>query len=85
MNKKLRTTEQITEIVNAAMESSETLDGDCKNCRVKRVCRVSEDEARQLGRNWNVDMVNGECRGECMSVLEVTVRDLGKAYEAIWQ
>jgi hypothetical protein len=29
-------------------------------------------------------MVNGECRGECIAVLEAAVRLVATKYEAVW-
>ena len=84
MTKALETPEQIKDAINLAMAKSDALDGDCRECQVRRICRVTAEEAKQLGRNWNVDMVNGECRGECMAVLEAIVNVVGKKHEAIW-
>lgn len=84
MTKALQTPQQIKDAINLAMSKSDALDGDCKKCQVRRIRRVTAEEAKQLGRNWNVDMVNGECRGECMSVLGAIVNVVGKQHEAIW-
>lgn len=84
MKKALQTPDRIKDEINVAMANSEELDGDCKECQVRRISRISDVEAKLLGRNWNVDLVNGECRGECMAVLEATVRLLGTKYDAIW-
>lgn len=84
MTKSLETPEQIKDAINLAMAESDALDGDCRECQVRRICRVTAEEANQLGRNWNVDMVNGECQGECKAVLEATVNVVGKKHEAIW-
>lgn len=85
MKKVLQTPEQIKEALNIAMATSEELDGDCKKCQVRRIGRVTEDETKQLGRNWNVEMVNGECRGECMALLRDRAKIIGNKYDAIWQ
>lgn len=82
--KTLETPEQIKDAINTAIAGSDALDGDCKECQVKRICRVTEDCAKQLGRNWNVDIVNGECRNGCMEVLEAIVNVVGKKHEAVW-
>ena len=82
--KKLQTPEQIKNALNVAMSESIALDGDCKGCQVRRIGRVTDEEANHLGRNWNVDMVNGECQGECMAVLEQTAMELGKKVDAVW-
>ena len=52
--------EEIIEALNSAISKSSALDGDCVECRVRRIGRVNDEEGSQLGRNWNVDMVNGE-------------------------
>ena len=84
MTKTLQTPEQIKDAINLPMANSDALDGDCRECKVRRISRVTAEEANQLGRDWNVSMVNGECRGECMAVLEATVNLVGRKYEAIW-
>ena len=66
------------------MAKSDALDGDCKECQVRRVSRLTEEEVTRFGRNWNVDMFSGECRGECLEVLAAELDLLGKKYEAIW-
>jgi len=55
-----------------------------KGCQVLRICATTEEESKQLGRNWNIDMVNGECQGDCMAVLEQTAKTFGNRYDAIW-
>lgn len=84
MSKSSMTTEQIILEVNRMMAASDALDGDCKKCRVKRLSRLTEDDAIRLRRNWNVDIVGGTCRGECMAVLEATIDLLGDKYDAVW-
>lgn len=84
MTKTPKTPEQIKDEINLAMAKSDALDGDCRECKVKRLRRVTEEEAKQLGRNWNIDMINGECRGECVAVLDTIVSAIGKKHEAIW-
>lgn len=84
MTKILQTPEEIKDVINLAMAKSDTLDGDCRECQVRRISRVTAEEAKQLGRNWNVDMVNGECQGECLAALEAIVNVVGRKYEAIW-
>ncbi len=42
------------------------------------------EEAKYLGRNWNVDMVNGECGGDCMKVLEKMAKVIGRKFDAVW-
>ena len=84
MSKTIKTPKEIVNALNEAMRESNELDGDCRRCQVRRITRITEEEAEQLGRNWNVDLVNDECIGECMGVLEVIARDLGGRYDAIW-
>jgi hypothetical protein len=84
MAKVQQTLALLKDAINVSMANSEALDGDCKECRVKRICQVTEAEAKALGRNWNVDMFNGECKGECLDVLEKVVVLLGQKYDAIW-
>jgi len=84
MSKDQKTTERIKDEINHAMAESDDLDGDCRGCQVRRICPVTVEEAKQLGRNWNVDMVNGECRGECQKVLRAILDKVGETYEAIW-
>jgi hypothetical protein len=74
MTKALQTPEQIKKAINLAMAKSDALDGDCRECQVRRICRDTAEEAKQLGRNWNVNMVNGKCRGDCMAVLEAATQ-----------
>lgn len=83
-SKKRVTPEEIVAALNEAMAHSTALGGDCRECRVRRVGRVTDAEAKQLGRNWNVDMTNGECRGECYELLVAVARDIGGALEAVW-
>ncbi len=83
MEKTLITPVQIVTELNTAMAESEELDGDCKECQVRRVGRVTEEEAKYLGRNWNVDMVNGECGGDCMKVLEKMAKVIGRKFDAV--
>ena len=75
---------EIVEALNGAISKSNALDGDCKECRVRRVGRVTDEEEKQLGRNWNVDMVNGECGGECRAVLAEIALAVGKELDASW-
>lgn len=82
--KALQTPDQIINALNVAMAKSNALDGDCKGCQVRRIGRVTDEEAKYLGRNWNIDMVNGECQGDCMTVLEQTAKELGKKFDAVW-
>jgi len=81
---KFLTPEEIKNALNVAMAQSLALGGDCQRCQVKRIARVTEEDAIRLGRNWNVDMVNGECQGDCMTVLEQTSRELGSKIDALW-
>ena len=82
--KELQIPEQIKNALNDSMSKSIALDGDCNGCQVRRIGRVTEKEANYLGRNWNVDMVNGECQGDCMAVLEQTAMELGEKIDAVW-
>jgi hypothetical protein len=75
---------EIVKALNSAISKSDALDGDCQECRVRRVGRVTDEEEKQLGRNWNVDMVNGECVGECRDVLVEIAREIGKELDASW-
>ncbi|ORE89454.1 hypothetical protein ATO7_06225 [Oceanococcus atlanticus] len=84
MQKTLMTPEEIVNALNSAMANSGALDGDCKECQVRRIGRVTEQEAGQLGRNWNVEMVNGECLGECMAVLTEVAKEVGRKLDASW-
>ena len=84
IGKELKTPGQIKEAINIAMASSEALDGDCKECQARRICQVSEEDQNQLGRNWNIDIFNGECQGDCLAVIEQIARDIGDKYNAIW-
>ena len=82
--KKTVSPEEIVEALNSAISTSDALDGDCQECRVRRVGRVTDEEEKQLGRNWNVDMVNGECGGECHAVLVEIALAVGKELDASW-
>lgn len=84
MAKTLVSPEKIVVAINAKMKQSKALDGDCRECEVRRVSRVTGHEAQQLGYNWNVDMVNGECRGGCMEVLEEVVKAVGREFDVSW-
>jgi len=82
--KELQTPDQIKNSLNVTMAKSTALDGDCKECQVRGIGRVTEEEANHLGRNWNVNMLNGECKGDCIAVLEQTAMELGKKVDAVW-
>ncbi|BAV32766.1 hypothetical protein SCL_0444 [Sulfuricaulis limicola] len=82
--KRVVSPEEIVAVLNKALAESAALEGDCRECQVRRVGRVTDEEARQLGRNWNVDMVNGECGGECYDVLVDIAREVGGALDASW-
>lgn len=84
MTKEFKTPEEIQEEINNAMQNSNALDGDCKDCQVRRICQIPEDEQIILGRNWNIDMVSGECQGDCKSVLEQIAKEVGNKFEANW-
>lgn len=84
MKKELQTPDQIKNSLNITMAKSKALDGDCKECQVRSIGRVTEEEAKKLGRNWNVNKVNGECQGDCMAVLEQAAKELGKKFDADW-
>lgn len=84
MAKTLVLPDEIVAALNAEMKQSKALDGDCRECRVRRVSRATDHEAQQLGRNWNVDMVNGECRGDCADVLAEVARNVGRKFNAAW-
>lgn len=76
--------EKIVVTLNLAMSKSNASDGDCRECQVRRISRLTDEEAGQLGRNWNVDLVNGECQGECTKVLEQLASSVGADFEAAW-
>jgi hypothetical protein len=84
MAKMLVLPDQIVAMLNAEMKKSTALDGDCRECLVRRVSRVPDHEAKQLRRNWNVDMVNGECQGDCMEVLQEVAIAVGYEYDVSW-
>ncbi len=84
MSKTLVSPDKIVAVLNTEMQNSKALDGDCRECQVRRIRRVTDEEAMQLGRNWNVDMVKGECRGGCMEVLQEVARVVGREYDASW-
>lgn len=84
MEKTQQTPDQIVNALNDEMAGSDALDGDCRECKVRHIGRVPDQEAEQLGRNWDVGMVNGECHGGCMEVLEQIVRKIGSQYDADW-
>ena len=84
MSKTLVPCEQIAEMLNAKMKISEALGGDCRECRVRRVGRVTDMDARLLGRNWDVDMVNGECKGDCLEVLREVASVIGNRFDVLW-
>jgi len=65
------------------MANSDELDGDCKKCEVRRISRVTAEEEKYLGRNWDVDMVNGECRA-CMGILENIAKRIGREFDTLW-
>lgn len=82
--KELLNQKEIVQKINLALMNSDQADGDCKRCRVKGVARVKDAESIKLGRNWTVDMVNGDCRGDCHTELEKIVSALGKVNEVAW-
>ncbi len=84
MGKEVHTPKQIVNELNAAMAESDALDGDCKECQARRIGLVTDEEANLLGRNWNVDMVNGQCDGGCKEVLEQVANAIGEKYDADW-
>lgn len=83
-SKKVVAPEKIVITLNLAMSKSNALDGDCRECQVHHISRLTDEAAKQLGRNWNVDLVNGECQGECTKVLEQLARSIGADFEAAW-
>ena len=84
MAKTLGSQDEIVATLNAEMKKSKALDGDCRKCQVRRISRVTDHEAQQLGRNWNVDMVNGECQGGCMEALLEVASSVGREFDAAW-
>ena len=82
--KRTASPEEIVKALNSAISQLDALDGDCRECRVRRISRVTYGEEKQLDRNWNVDMVNGECGGECRAILEDIARAVGKELDAFW-
>lgn len=84
MGKTQQTPEQIMNALNAAMVESDALDGDCRECRVRHIGPVTDEEAQYLERNWNAIVFNGECTGDCMTVLEQTTKVLGNKFDAVW-
>lgn len=84
MAKTLVSPEKIVAALNDAMKASKMLDGDCNECRVRRVGRVNDQDAQQLGRNWNVDIVNGDCQGGCMDVLQEVAQVVGREFDVLW-
>jgi hypothetical protein len=82
--KQLLNHNEMVQKINSALLSSEEADGDCKRCQVKSVARVTDAESMALDRNWNVGMVNGDCRGDCYTALDKIVSALGKDFEVAW-
>lgn len=82
--KKIVSPEEIVDSLNSALSKSTALDGDCQKCRVHQVNRISNDDAEQLGRNWNIVFMNGECGGGCHAVLVDITRAIGDELEASW-
>ena len=85
MEKPLVNPEEIIEAINEIMSISDALDGDCRECNARRIGRVTDEEEKQLGRDWNVDMISGECKGECSSVLVQAANEVGRKFDAIWE
>jgi hypothetical protein len=84
MNKELITPDKIIVEINCAMKNSAALDGDCRNCKARRIYQTSVEEQAILDRNWNIDLTSGECQGECMLVLEKTANEIGSKYDVSW-
>ena len=84
MAKAMVSSDQIVSKINEEMRSTHELGGDCHECQVRRVRPVSDNEAKELGRNWNVDMTNGECFGDCKDVLGAVTRRVGQEVDAKW-
>lgn len=84
VDKKAVSPKTIVDALNCAISKSVALDCDCQECRVRRVRRVTTEEAMQLGRNWNVDVVNDECCGECHAVLVKIALAIGNEMNASW-
>ena len=74
--------EKIVVTLNLAMSESNALDGDCRDCQVRRISRLMDEEARQLGRNWNVDFVAASAKVECMKILEQLASSVGADFDA---
>lgn len=84
MLKSYKTPNQIVQEINQLMEKSNELDGDCKACTVRNIICLTDEASKQLGRNWNVNFVRGECPADCISVLENIVKQTGDKFDAIW-
>lgn len=69
MSRTLVTQDELANIINSALKSSDLLDGDCRQCHVRGFYRLVEPDGE--GCNWELPSYSGpkECAGVVMAIV----------------
>ena len=76
MNRKLVSQDELANVINSALKTSDLLDGDCQRCQVHGFYRLAERD--EDGCNWELPSYSGP--KECSEVVMAIVAPLRKHY-----
>lgn len=85
MKKILATPEKVILAINQEIASSDILDENCRDCRVKSLRPASPQEVQLLGRNWNIVWVDRHNWSPCETNLIPIIKSVGDRYEVAWE
>jgi hypothetical protein len=76
--------EEIISVINQEIANSNSLDEDCRKCRVKSLSPASPQEMLILERNWSIGWTNKHNWSLCETNLIPIIKSVGDRYEADW-
>lgn len=76
--------DEIVLAINQEIATSDNIDDKCRDCRIRSLRRVSQQEKQALGRNWNVNWIDIHNWSLCETNLIPIIKSVGDRYEADW-